>query len=351
MSKAEWQAYWTALKRKMDEKPCPDLAGLDLIRGTVLPGSTIYDDFHLQIFGQDPFLRNMFQHALVRDAGQNVPIIILASSEESELPEEAFKVLDEKTDGSPGAAFFYDSGLPAKKSAATIDYSEFLETGSCRFMFVKLNPEGIRVDKRMLAILEAAIKEHFDEGNAYWRPNACPLIYIFCPEALEPGYSILNFAKGLEDYVIFRIFSKEKQVLGAETASLIYGPDLYPVESYERMKKHCCRQFKEKSKWNNKHAFFGDEENQAVLKAAKKFFKNIPVQQTAFARLKTRYQTDQEYIWFYPVQQSLGKKPVERISSEIENKPRASADKPKPPRLQIVEDLRPKNQDSTKGVC
>lgn len=348
MNKNEWQTYWKALKRKMDEEVCPDLAGLDLIRGETLGNHKLFNHLHLQVYGKGPFLRNLFQRVLTSDAARKLPIVILASNNERELAKEAFAVLSGKTSETSNSDYIYSPGSPCSGRQSSFDPAEFFKPGECKFIYVELDPKGTSLDKRLLLIFEKAIKEQFAPGIVSSLGFEHPFIYIFCPELLEPGCAISEYVERLEDYAIFRVFSETMQIFGSEKASLLYGPDLYPLETYEKMRRHCYRHPDKKGLWGAVNEFFTAGKNSEVLKEAKIFAGNVPFKQTAFGRFKTAHKGREKFVWFYPVQQSLGKKPYETASLQTGDKPEAdTAASAKPPqaaprRLQVVEDLRPR---------
>ena len=88
MSQNEWWAEWMSLKKEVEENLCPDSLGLNLIEGKPLLGRDVFSYANLQVFGEDQFLRNMLQRVLVWDVNQEIPVIVIARSQESELPKE-----------------------------------------------------------------------------------------------------------------------------------------------------------------------------------------------------------------------------------------------------------------------
>ena len=94
MKKEEWQLHWQGLTKKVCQEPCPDMLGLDLNRGKFIYGQNILNAFHLQVFGQDAFLRNMMQRILKADIAQkarDAPIIVIVPDKREEILGEANK--------------------------------------------------------------------------------------------------------------------------------------------------------------------------------------------------------------------------------------------------------------------
>ena len=114
------------------------------------------------------------------------------------------------------------------------------------------------------------------------------------------------------------------------------------------MRKHFYWRFNQKRVSESWADFFGFSENSEKFKLVKRFSKGIPIHHTAFGLFKISKNVN-EYVWFYPVQQSLGKENYEHThqNDEPENpKPAPVKKKPSPEdslTQQIIEDLRPKN--------
>ena len=158
--------------------------------------------------------------------------------------------------------------------------------------------------------------------------------------------------ESLSCYAAFRIFSKKLQILDRAVSSLIYGPEVYPEKNYEEMRKHFYWRFNQKRVSESWADFFGFSENSEKFKLGKRFSKGIPIHQTAFGRFKISRNVN-EYVWFYPVQQSLGKENYEHThqNDEPENLKLAPVKKSLPAKdsltRQIIDDLRPKNHEIT----
>jgi len=341
MKKSQWEAYWNELKKQIDKDPLPGVLGLDLIRGKPLPTQDVLNRHPLQILGKAAFLRNMLQQILEWDLNREASLIFIAPEEGSGLLEEVnyvFKNAGEKPD-----SFLFYSRLRPKLSVSSLNFPDIFRLN--KHLYMELGKEGDSLGD-VLFSLEKEIK-----GN--------PFIYFFAPERLE-RHCIIDYAKRLKKNVSLRIFSESIQCLSHEEASLIYGPELYPLETYEKMRKHCYRAFEERRKWSEKNEFFGPSETREQLKLAKESAKAVPLAQTAFARFKLWNEKGENYYWFYPVRQSLGRMPCEPPPrpSQVEKKPTPRKGVPgvdpadyDPRVIDIIQDLRPKNQEPPKEVC
>ena len=339
-----------ALKKEVEEALCPDSLGLNLIEGKPLLGRNILNYANLQVFGKDKFLRNMLQRVLVWDVDHKIPVIAIAPTRESELPKEFHKVFLDKMPAESERFFHYEAHQKIP-SPPVFNSAEFFQFGKRQFIYIRLGAESVPRDRSFLAAIEAEIEKRFNRIDQS-PPDAKRIaIYIFLPEMLESSHRIAQYAERLSCYAAFRIFSKELQILSGDVSSLVYGPELYPKKTYEKMRKHCYWEFYKKKateSWSNFFGFLGMPEK---FKLGKLFSGGIAIHQTAFGRFKINETI--EYAWFYPVQQSLGKETyaLTHQSDEPENQKVLPAQMNPPagdPLIrQIFEDLKPKN-DSNK---
>ena len=321
--------------------------GLDLIKGEPLLGRDVFSYANLQVFGEDQFLRNMLQRVLVWDVNQEIPVIVIARTQESELPKEFYKVfLDKKPKESEH--FFHYEAHQQKSSPPAFNCAEFFQFGKRQFIYIRLGAESATRDRSFLAAIEAGIKIRFNPINQLSLDAKRPAIYLFLPEAIERSHLITQYVESVSCYAAFRIFSKKLQVLDSETSSFIHGPEVYPEKTYEEMRKHCYWRFNQKRVSESWADCFGFSETSEKFKLGKRFSKGIPIHQTAFGRFKIN-DTVNEYAWFYPVQQSLGKENYDHThqSDKPENPKPAPVKKSLSPEdsltQKIIEDLRPKS--------
>jgi len=350
MNHAEFENAWQALRTESAEKPVPQALGLDLIRGELLETSHMIENLHLQVFGRDAFLRNMLQRILVWDMRQHVSIILLASGKEAGLLAEVAKVINGMKHSREHILLLYSPFHP-KLSARSFHARDLFERETFQklrhyHLYAELGNAYRQDEHSLLEDLKSEIKRRFAKEEDSPALSYKPFVYIFRPEALPKDYLITDRTKDLKDYACFRIFSEGLQILNREESGLVYGPELYPAERLEEMRKHCYWQFER----NEKNKFLSKPGNQEILKMAKELSKAIPVNQTAFGRFRDWYRPGWKYAWFYPVQQSLGRLPYERPSEfpKWENRPEPAV-KPKSPDedpviLKILEDLRPKKE-------
>lgn len=353
MSLNQWWAGLGALKKEAEKERCPDSLGLNLIEGKHLLGRDILNYSHLQVFGEDQFLRNVLQRVLVQDVDRKIPVIAIALTRESELPKEFYKVfLDKRADKSE--RFFHYEAHQKGNFPPIFNCAEFFQFGKRQFIYIRLGAESAAQDKRFLATIEQEIKIRFNQTDRLFDAKR-PAIYIFLPEKMEACHHITQYVESLSCYVAFRIFSKELQILSREVSSLVYGPGVYPEKSCKKIRKHCYWQFHQKRVKEGWADFFGFR-MPVKLRLCKLFSEGIPIHQTAFGFFKIN-ETVNEHAWFYPVQQSLGKEDYDYThqSNETET-PKPAPVKKNPPVgdpliRQIFEDLKPKNEDSKKELC
>ena len=353
MSQNKWWAELAALKKEAEEARCPDSLGLDLIEGKPLLGRDIFNYPHLQVFGEDKFLRNVLQRVLVQDVDRKIPVIAIALTRESELPKEFYKVfLDKRPEESE--RFFHYEAHQKKSSPPIFNGAEFFQFGKRQFMYIRLGAESASQDRSFLATIEEEIKIRFNRIDRLFDAKR-PAIYIFLPEKIESSHRITQYVETLSYYVGFRIFSKELQILSRDASSLVYGPGVYSEKTRQKMRRHCYWQFHQKRAKESWADFFGFG-MPVKFKLCKLFSEGIPLHQTGFGRFKIN-ETVNEHKWFYPVQQSLGKENYGQThqSNEPENQKVLPA-KMNPPAgdpliRQIFKDLKPKNEDSKKELC
>ncbi|HCM42082.1 MAG TPA: hypothetical protein DIS66_02040 [Candidatus Omnitrophica bacterium] len=355
MSLNQWWAGLGTLKKEAEEAPCPDSLGLDLIKGEPLLGRDILNYSHLQVFGKDQFLRNMLQRVLVQDVDRKIPVIAIALTRESELPKEFYKVfVDKKPEESE--RFFHYEAHQKESSPPLFNRAEFFQFGKRQFIYVRFGAESAARDRSFLSTIEEEIKIRFNRIDRLSPDAKRPAIYIFLPEKIEPSHRITQYVESLSCYTAFRIFSKELQILDRDVSSLVYGPELYPEKDYEEMRKHCYWQFHRKKAREGGPGLFSFLRAPEKFKLVKRFSKGIPFHQTAFGCFKIN-ETTNEYVWFYPVQQSLGKENYGQMhqNDEPENQRAVPVKKKLPTEdpliRQIFEDLKPKNEDSKKELC
>jgi len=355
MSQNKWWAELAALKKEAEEERCPDSLGLDLIEGKPLLGRDIFNYSHLQVFGEDKFLRNVLQRVLVQDVDRKIPVIAIALTRESELPKEFYKVfLDKRPEESE--RFFHYEAHQKKSSPPIFNGAEFFQFGKRQFIYIRLGAESASQDRSFLATIEAEIKTRFNRIDRSFLDAKRPAIYIFLPEKIESSHRITQYVENLSCYTAFRVFSKELQILNGDASSLVYGPGFYSEKNWQKMRKHCYWQFHQKRSRESGPDFFSFLRMPVKFKLCKLFSEGIPVHQTGFGRFKIN-ETVNEYAWFYPVQQSLGKENYDQThqSDDFENQKVLPA-KMNPPAgdpliRQIFEDLKPKNEDSKKELC
>ena len=214
-------------------------------------------------------------------------------------------------------------------------------------LYIRLGAESATRDRSFFATIEAGIKIRFNRIDQLSLDAKRPTIYLFLPEEIERSHSITQYVESLSCYAAFRFFSKKLQILNADASSFIYGPEVYPEKTYEEMHKHSYWRFHQKRVPESWADCFGFSETSEKFKLGKRFSKVIPIHQTAFGRFKIS-ETVNEYAWFYPVQQSLGKENYDHThqSDKPENpKPEPVKKNPSPEdsiTQKIIEDLKPK---------
>jgi hypothetical protein len=352
----EFITAWHELRKKVAEEPVADSLGLDLQRGDRLNPYNVLEHQHLQIFGKNVFLRNMIQRALIRDLDQFAPVFFIAPADETGLLEEITKVMTE-TNSRSNITFYYSRQRPKLSIQPAhilkIFKKEFFEGLDQYHLYVELDGKCFSEEKTLLSKLDLEIKCNFPIVEEPWcfKPRK-PFVYLIYPEKLDKKFSLRDYVESLMDHVSFRVCAENYQLFNREKASLVYGPDLYPVETYEKMRSHCYAHFPA----NDRPYYLSESEYGNALKMAKEMAKCIPVDQTAFARFKSWLRPGYKYAWFYPVQQSLGRMPYEQpavIASWVQQAKKLSltADDNNPSVSKILEDLRPKNRDSARVVC
>ena len=354
MSLNQWWAGLGTLKKEVEEAPCPDSLGLDLIKGEPLLGRDILNYSHLQVFGEDQFLRNMLQRILVQDVDRKIPVIAIALTRESELPKEFYKVFVDKNPEESEHFFHYEAHQKGN-SPPLFNCAEFFQFGKRQFIYIRLGAESASKNRSFLATIEKEIKIRFNQIDRLSFNAKRPAIYIFLPEKMEACHRITQYVESLSCYVAFRIFSKELRILSKDVSSLVYGPGFYQEKECKKMRKHCYWQFHQKRVREGWADFFGFR-MPVKIRLCKLFSEGIPAYQTAFGCFRIK-ETVNEHAWFYPVQQSLGKEDYDHVhQSNAPESPKPAPVKEKPPAedpliRKIFEDLKPKNEDSKKELC
>lgn len=350
MNKVDFENVWRSLKREIDEKPLSQALGLNLIRGELLETSHMIEKLHLQVFGKDTFLRNMLQRILLWDIRRFVSIILVASEKETGLLEEIVKIFNDFRHSRENILLLHSRHRPRRSvqpfKACDLFEREMSQKLQQNHLYIEMGDTFSSNNQILIQDLKSEIKRRFAEEEDSPVLSYKPFVCIFRPEALPKDYLISDFTNNLKDCACFRIFSNEVQILSREESGLVYGPELYPAERLEEMRKHCHWRFER----NEKNKFLSKPGNQEVLKMAKDLAKTIPLNQTAFGRFRDWYWPGWKYAWFYPVQQGLGRLPYNLPSefSKWRNKPEHPAVAiPKsggedPALLKIIEDLRPK---------
>jgi len=348
--RTEIESAWQQLRKQVEEDPLKESFGLDLLRGRSLKPYCTLEHLHMQVQGDDAFLRNMLQRILIWDLDQFVPVFFIASDDETGLLEEITKIMAEEG-GRNNVIFLYSRSRP-KLSIKSFHLPHLFEkkmfdTLTLRHLYVEMGEKTDHEDGRLLSKLGAEIQRHFPFVEEPWvfKPRK-PFVYLIYPEKLASKFPLNGYIERLADYVSFRVLTENVKIFGNEEASLVYGPGVYPVESCERMRDYC---YKHLSKHDHPYYLTG-KEYRKELKAAKELAKSIPLDQTAFGRFKSWYRPGREYAWFYPVKQNLGRTPYECPSEALswEQKPESPViGEPNnaagsPAVRKILEDLRPR---------
>jgi len=350
MKKEQWQNDWQGLTRKVTQEPCPEALGFDLHRGKLLDARSVLNAFHLQVFGQDVFLRNMMQRILETDAVQRSrrsPIIIIVPDNRKEILDEVNKVFANPTPHGANSLLFYKRAGSGRSVSLERAMNLFeLKTQTHLFMELEVNYRPL--DNSLLAHFNKEIKEKFrSEILIHFMPDR-PFIYLFCPEDMGTQDHVIKYIKGLKEHVSFRVFSKNADsFFDPEEAGLVYGPDLYSVEMYEKMRRHFYLELKQQRKWDKEKSFYGDRENSKILRWVKSSVSGIAVNKTAFGRFRSPYDRGYEHFWFYPIPQNLGNLPYTRPPKTPDesnvSKPAGSEvpSQVQDPLLEIINDLKP----------
>ena len=360
MKKEQWQNDWQGLTRKVTQEPCPEALGFDLHRGKLLDTRSVLNAFHLQVFGQDIFLRNMMQRILETDIVQKSrrsPIIIIVPDNREEILEEINKIFASKTPYGANSLLFYTHARSGRSVSLERALNLF-ELKTQTHLFMQLEVKYRPLDNPLLSHLSKEIKEKFRSEILVPLAPDQPFIYLFCPEDMGTQDHVIEYIKGLKTHVCFRVFSKHTvSLFDDEESGLVYGPELYSVEMYKKMRRHFYWHLKQQRKWDKEKNFYGDRENSKILRWVKNSVAGIAENKTAFGRFRSPYGRGWEYFWFYPIPQNLGSLPYIRppktpdennvskpagpeVSSQVQD-----------PLLEIINDLKPKNEDSKKELC
>lgn len=351
MNRDQWEAYWQGLKRRVEYEPCPGWMGLDLIRGSFIRTVHIVNIYHHQVFGREAFLRNMLQRILEADLAQtaNQPLIVaIVPNEKADLLEEVNRVFANTPGEEENILLFY-TPVWSKRSVSLERAKNLLESDRPVHLFLELEAKERPLDHPLLVHLTSEIKRKWKE--AIYRPHRQrqPFIYLFCPEDMGFRDHVVRYIEGLKEHTGFRIFSEDTRIFfNCAESSSIYGPDLYPAKTYEKMRRNFYRQFEQKRKWEEKHTFFGASENPEILKAVRASAAEIPITRTAFGRFKVPHDGEYEHFWFYPIRQNLGSLTYHRPLKVLRDKSVPQSAQPpapvKDPILEIINDLRPKSE-------
>lgn len=356
MNKDPWEREWREMKEKVEKDLCPEM-GIDLSRGKLFRGEYSSD---LQVFGKDIFLRNMLQRILAVDLhfkAPMAPVFMVVPSSQRDLLTKVNRIFVNEAPEEAGVFFLYDK----KRSEDSVNPGRFISLldpegsewipGAKRQMhlFAVLSENEERpLSNPMVFRLRKAIRERFPSKLINAPRPQCPLIYLFHPEDMGPYGNVCKWIDDLKEHCLFRIFlGKDLSFIEPSKTSLIYGPDIYPVETYEEMQRYVRKQNGRKR--DRKYLFWDDRETSMRLKSLGLFASGIPVSQTGFAGYKNAARQRCHHVWFYPAWQSLGDlpyQPPELPHRETDDKARPAPvepEKPKDPLAEIMNDLRPEN--------
>ena len=349
MNQNKWWNDFQSLTKKVCQEPCNEELGLDLIRGEFFRSQSVLNAFHLQVCGEDIFMRNTMQRALEADVVQRsdgASIIVIVPNNREEILDEVNKVFEKPTSRGVNNLLFYKQAK-SKRSVRLEDAMNLFEVKTQTHLFVELEAKFQPLDHPLLLHLNKKIKEKFrSEILIHFMPDR-PFIYLFCPEDMGSQDHVMEFIRGIKEHVNFRIFSTEtSSFFDGEDTSRIYGPGLYSKEMCEKMRKHFYWRHKQKRKWNRDKSFFGDRENSKILRWVKTAVGGIDVMETAFGRFLTPYELGYNYFWFYPIWKNFGGLPysLPSISKAADSKALSQV---QDPLLEIMEDLKPKNYEIT----
>ncbi len=356
MNKDPWESEWRKMKGKVEKDLGPEL-GMDLFRGELFSGEYSSD---LQVFGKDVFLRNMLQRILTMDLhfkDRMAPVFMIVPSSQRDLLARVNRILVSEAPEAARTFFLYDK----KRPEASVDPGRFISL---------LDPEGTRISgtKKQIHLFEVlregeerplnnpmafrlrkAIRERFPSKLIHAPRPQCPLIYIFHPENMGSYENVCKWIDDLRGHCLFRIFLRETHsFIEPSKTSLIYGPDIYPADTYEEMRRYVRKRSRRKG--GRKYIFWDDRETATRAKALELFVSEIPVIQTGFAFYKNAAGQRCHHVWFYPARQSLGDLPYKPPQISFLNAPDNSKAKtvikepvkPKDPLEQVISDLKPK---------
>jgi len=347
MTVAQWQIYLKTLKRKMDEEAYSNVFGIDLVRGAPLETCKVPNRPHFQVFGKEDFLRNIFQRILKMDVRHNSSVIFIATAKADGLLEEANQILASGNQEKPQDLFLYSRRLP-EFSINSLKDAKLFDKDDPKHLYVEFDEAGACYGSDLLSKLGEEIEVRFTENPLYYYSSHNPFIYLFRPENLLEKYPVINWVKKLDGHVSFRVFSGYVQLFNRNEASLLYGPELYPIKTCEKMRDYSYKAFERKRQWIRENEYFGDTQNKDALKAARTLVKELDIRQTAFGRFKLCDTDGYDHYWFYPVRQSMGSKPYRPPQKRSGNVTEAV----KPPSLDyspdvadIIEALKIKNNE------
>ena len=356
MNKDPWDREWREMKGKVEKDLCPEL-GMDLFRGELFSGEYSSD---LQVFGKDVFLRNMLQRILAMDLHfkvQRAPVFMIVPSSQRDLLTKVNRILVNEAPEEAGSFFLYDK----KRSGDSVNPGRFISlldpdgiewiSGAQRPMhlFAVLREDEERpLSNPMVFRLRKAIRERFPSRLINAPKPQCPLIYLFHPEDMGAYENVCKWIDDLTEHCLFRIFLRgTHSFIAPSKTSLIYGPDIYPAGTCEKMRRYVRKRSGRKG--GRKYIFWGDRETEMRAKALELFVSEIPVSQTGFAFYKNASGQSCHHVWFYPARQSLGDLPYKPPQSSFLNAPDSSKAKtvlkepvkPKDPLAELMDDLRP----------
>jgi hypothetical protein len=356
MNKDPRDREWREMKGKVEKNLCPEL-GMDLFRGELFSGEYSSD---LQVFGKDVFLRNMLQRILAVDLhfkDRMAPVFIIVPSSQRDLLIKVNRILVKEAPEEAGAFFLYDKKRPEDSvnpgrfiSLLDPDGIEWISGAKRQIhLFAVLREDEERpLSNPMVFRLRKAIRERFPSKSINAPRPRYPLIYLFHPEDMGSYENVCKWIGDLMEHCLFRIFLRETHsFIEPSQTSLIYGPDIYSAETYEKMQRYFHK--RNGRKRDRKYIFWDDRETSMRSKSLELFASEIPVSQTGFAFYKNAASQRYNHVWFYPARQSLGDLPYKPPHSSFLNAPDNSKVKtvlkepvkPKDPLAEIMNDLRP----------
>ena len=360
MNQDPWRSEWREMKGKVEKDLCPEL-GMDLFRGELFSGEYSSD---LQVFGKDVFLRNMLQRILAIDLhfkDRMAPVFMIVPSSQRDLLTKVNRILVNEAPEEAGVFFLYDKKRP-EDSADPGRFISLLDPEGTEWisgpksqihLFEVLREDEERPLHNPMAFrLRKAIRERFPSKLIHAPRPQCPLIYLFHPEDMGSYENVCKWIGDLTEHCLFRIFLRETHsFIEPSKTSLIYGPDIYSAEAYEKMQRYVRKRSGRKK--DRKYILWDDRETSMRLKSLELFASEIPVSQTGFAFYKNAADQKGHHVWFYPARQSLGDLPYKPPHSSFLNAPENSKVKtvlkepvkPKDPLAELMDDLRPRKKN------